>query len=338
MIVKSYEVEKKVSNLLTHNLFLFYGENFGLKKDLKEFIKKKLKEKDKSVEILSVYEKEVLDNDENFFNSVYSGSLFSAKKIITIYDGTDKIIEKINKVYDKYPENVFLIIFSEVLEKKSKLRNFFESHEKTICVPCYLDSEKDLEIIAHTEFKKNNISISREAVNLLIEKSNSDRNNLRNEIEKIEYYTKNGKKLSTGALQKLTNLIENHSISELIDNCLAKNKKKTLHILNENNYNNEDSILIVRSFLNKSKKILKLLNENKKNNNIDLTISNAKPPIFWKDKEITKKQLLEWELKNLKQLIYDLNNVEFHIKKNINNSINIITNFILEKTTHNSNN
>ena len=181
MIIKSYEVKKNL-DLLKFNLFLLYGENFGLKKDIKEFISKTLKEKDNNIEILSVYENEILANEENFYNSVYTPSLFSNTKIITIFEATDKIIKMINNIYDKYPENVFLITFSEILEKKSKLRNFFETKKKTICIPCYLDNEKDLEIIAQSEFKKNNIAISREAINLLIEVSNSDRNNLRNEI------------------------------------------------------------------------------------------------------------------------------------------------------------
>ena len=203
MIIKSYEVHKKISSFLKYNLFLLYGENIGLKKDVKEFIRKALKEKDNNIEILSAYENEILGNDENFYNLVYSGSLFSDTKIITIFEATDKIIETINNIYDKYPENVYLIIFSEILEKKSKLRNFFETKEKTICVPCYLDSEKDLEIIAQLEFKKNNISISREAINLLIEKSNADRNNLRNEIEKIKSYSLNKKKLDFHEIKSL---------------------------------------------------------------------------------------------------------------------------------------
>ena len=167
MIIKSHEVQKKISSLLKYNLFLVYGENFGLKKDIKELIKKELKEKKNDIEILSLYENEILHNEENFHNLVYSGSLFSEKKIIAINEATDKITEKISNIYDKYPENIFLLIFSEILEKKSKLRNFFETNKKTICIPCYLDSEKDLEIITQSELKKNNIKLSQEAVNLL---------------------------------------------------------------------------------------------------------------------------------------------------------------------------
>ena len=165
MILKSYEIQRNPSNFLKYNIFLLYGENIGLKKDVKEFIRRALKEKDNNIEILSAYENEILGNDENFFNLVYSGSLFSDKKIITVYEATDKIIEKISNIHNKYPENIFLIIFSDVLEKKSKLRNFFETNLKTLCVPCYLDNDKDLEIIANTELKKNNIILSRESIN-----------------------------------------------------------------------------------------------------------------------------------------------------------------------------
>ena len=194
MILKSYEVQKKGSELLKNNLFLLYGENFGLKKDIKKLVNKILKDKKNNVEILSVYENEILDNKENFYNLVYAGSLFSNIRIITIFEATDKIVETIANIYNKYPEDTFLILFSEALEKKSKLRNFFETEEKTICVPCYLDNEKDLQIITQLELKKNNITISREAINLLIAVANGDRNNLRNEIEKIKSYSLNKKK------------------------------------------------------------------------------------------------------------------------------------------------
>ena len=169
MIIKSYEVQKNQSNLSKYNFFLLYGENFGLKKDLKDIIKLVIGQKNDSLEILSIYESEIIDNEENFYNSIYSGSLFSNKKIIIISEATDKIIKKINNIYESNVENVFLIIISGILERKSKLRNFFETNKKTICIPCYLDSPKDLEIIAKSEFRKNDISLSSEVINLLIE-------------------------------------------------------------------------------------------------------------------------------------------------------------------------
>ena len=194
MITKSYEIQKNPFNFLKYNLFLLYGENNGLKKDIKELIKITLNKKDSSTELLSFYENDIIDNEENFYNSIYSGSLFSSKKIININSGTDKIIEQVKHIIDRFPENVFLIIFSDILEKKSKLRNFFETNNNTLCIPCYLDSDIDLKAIAETELRKNDIAVSKESINLLIEKSNSDRHNLKNEIEKIESFAISKKK------------------------------------------------------------------------------------------------------------------------------------------------
>ena len=159
-----------------------------------------------------------------------------------------------------------------------------------------------------------------------------------NELDKIKYFTLGNKKIKTEDILKLINLAEDHSISELIDNCLAKNNKKTINILNENNLSNEDCILITRIFLNKSKKIYNLCSEFKKNKNIELTISTAKPPIFWKDKEITKKQIYEWTPEDIKKLIFKLNEIELQIKKNIDNSINVITDFIINQSVSKTNN
>ena len=182
MIIKSYEIQKTLSNFLKYNLFLLYGENDGLRKDIRGLIQNAIKKKDNNTELLFFYENDIIENDENFYNSVFSDSLFGSTKIITINNGTDKILQKIDDIIEKYPENVFLIIFADLLEKKSKLRNFFEKNTKTLCIPCYLDNNKDLEIIAKNEFKKNNITLSTESINLLIDKSNGNSGNLKNEI------------------------------------------------------------------------------------------------------------------------------------------------------------
>jgi len=207
-----------------------------------------------------------------------------------------------------------------------------------ICVPFYPDSEQTLFKIAFDFFKKNNISISTLNINLIINKSSGDRENLLNELNKIEHYAKNRKKISEEDIAKLTNLSENYSISELIDNCLAMNNKKIINILNENNFSHEDCIIIVRTLLNKAKRILKLSYDYKNNNNIDLTISSAKPPIFWKDKEIVKQQIFKWKPEDIKRLIFKINEIEMLIKKNISNSVNLITDFLIEQSSAKINN
>ena len=122
-----------------------------------------------------------------------------------------------------------------------------------------------------------------------------------------------------------------------MDNCLAKNKKKIINIFNENNFNDSDCIIIIRTLLSKSKRLYTLSQEYKTNKDIDLTISSAKPPIFWKDKEITKQQLSGWKPENIQKLIYKIIEIELSIKKNLNNSLNITTDFLINQTSTVSN-
>ena len=330
MIIKSFEINK--INFDQNKLVLFYGKNEGFKNEATNNL---IKEKD---EVTKYEEKEVLENINDFIESILSKSLFESEKIIIIKRVTDKILKIIDEIDSKNIKDIKIIFNADNLEKKSKLRSLFEKDKKYVCVPFYPDTEQTLSKLTFNFLKKKNISISQSNINLIVNKCNGDRETLLNELNKIEYFSKNGKKITAENIAKLTNLIENHGISELIDNCLAKNKKKIVNILNENNFNNDDCILITRTFLNKAKKILKLSSEFQNNKNIDLTISSAKPPIFWKDKEITKQQIYKWTPENIKQLIYKLSEIELLIKKNINNSINLITDFILNQASSNTNN
>jgi len=330
MIIKSFEISK--INLGLNNLFLLYGKNEGFKNEVtKNIIKNKNN-------ILNYEEKENLENEDSFIENILTKSLFDEKKTIIIKRSTDKILGIIENLNSKKLEDTTIIVNADILEKKSKLRTFFEKDKKLVCVPFYPDNDQALSKLTHNFLKNKNILISQSNINSIINKCNGDRETLLNELNKIEYYSKNGKKISSEDIIKLTNLSENHSVTELVDNCLAKNKKKIINILNENNFNNEDCIIIVRTLLNKSKKILKLSNDYENNNNIDLTISSAKPPIFWKDKEITKQQIYKWKPNNIKKLIYKISEIELLVKKNLNNSVNLITDFLLEQSSPKTNN
>jgi DNA polymerase-3 subunit delta len=329
MILKSYELKK--SNLNLQKFFLFYGKNEGLKNEILDIL---VKDKNK---ISSYEEKEILDNENNFIENILSKSLFETEKFIIIKRATDKILKIIENLEKRNLEDTTIILNSESLEKKSKLRSFFEKNKTLVCVPFYPDNDQTLSKLAYNFLKEKKISISSSNINLIINKCSGDREALINELKKIELFSKNGKQINSDNISKLINLSENHSISELVDNCLAQNKKKIISILNENNFSNEDCIMIVRSFLIKTKKLLILSKVFETNNNIDLTISSAKPPIFWKDKEVTKQQIYKWKPKNIKKLIYKLSETELQIKKNINNSINLITDFILNQSSAETN-
>ena len=323
MIIKSYEIKKNKFNLLKNNFYLLYGENLGLKKDIKNYVIGEIKKEYKSLEIISLYEDEILENEDTFFNLIFSNSLFSEKKIITVYETSDKIFKNINEVYEKYSEDVYLIFFSDVLEKKSKLRNFFEVNKKSICIPCYPDNEKDLRTIAQLELKKNNITLSNEILNFLIEKSNLDRNNLRNEIEKIKSYSLNKKTIELGEIKSLINFSGDYKSDLLVNECLCGNIFQYKKILSELYVNTINQILLLRILSNKIHRLMKIKEKENGSNNLDNLINASKPAIFWKEKPLVKKQLSVWSLEDLKKMIVDINNTELLCKKNpqISNSI-----------------
>ena len=329
MILKSYEINKIDQNI--NHLILFYGKNEGLKNEAVRILVKKN-------DISNYEEKEILDNENNFIENILSKSLFEKEKFIVIKRTTDKILKVIETLHLKNLENTTIILNSDNLEKKSKLRSFFEKDKKLVCIPFYPDNAQILSKLTYNFLRERKISISPSNINIIINKCSGDRETLINELQKIELFSKNGKKINSENISKLINLGENHSISDLVDNCLAQNKRKIISILNENNFSNEDCIMIVRSFIIKSKKLLTLSKAFEANKNIDLTISSAKPPIFWKEKEVTKQQILKWSSKNIKQLIYSISETELQIKKNINNSINLITDFILFHSSSATNN
>ena len=330
MILKSFELNK--IDLQKNKMILLYGKNEGHKNEIISVITKKNKN-------ISKYdEKEILDNTTQFLESLFNQSLFDNEKYIIIKRGTDKLLKIIEQINQKKIDQITILINSDSLEKKSKLRIFFEKSKENLCIPFYPDNNQTLSKITSDYLSSKKIQMSQININLIVSKCNGDREKLFNELNKIENYSLNGKKLDSHNISKLINLSEDHSVSELIDNCLAKNNKRTITILNENNFVNEDCILITRTFLIKLKRILILSNEFKNNNNIDLTISSARPPILWKDKEIVKQQIFNLEPEKIKKLIYKINKIELLIKKNMQNSVNLIKDFILEQLNFKTNN
>jgi DNA polymerase-3 subunit delta len=327
MIIKSYEIQKNPSNFLKYNLFLLYGENNGLKKDIKKLIKIVLNKKDTNAELLSFYENDIIDNEESFYNSIYSGSLFGDKKIITINGGTDKIIKQVENIIERFPKNVFLIIVTDILEKKSKLRSLFETNATTLCIPCYLDTDRDLKTIAETELKKNNITISRESINLLIDKANYDRNNLKNEIEKIKSFALNKKNVETNEIRSIINFSGSYKSDSLINECLCGNILQYKKILSELYIDTMNYIFLLRILGNKIQRLLNMKELEDNCSSLDNLLNTSKPPIFWKEKPLVRKQLIIWNINDLKTVINEINNTELLCKKNSQISKIIFFNF-----------
>ena len=331
MIIKTFELSK--IDLKKTTCYLLYGLNEGHKK---EIIEKKFKTA-YSENNYSYEESNILHSKDSFLNNILSKSFFENEKLIIITRATDKIYSLIEEILEKKIKDLVLVLNSSVLEKKSKLRSLFEKSKEAVCVPFYEDNNQTLSAIINTFFRENKISLSQESINLIVQRCRGDRQNLSMELQKIKSFSKNRKNIDIKDILKLTNLAENYSVSELIDYCLAKNKRRTVNILNENNFSLEDCILIIRTFLIKTKRLLKLARAIKNNENIDNVISSCKPPIFWKDKEIVKQQIKNWSYDNIESLLYKISETELLIKKNTANSINILSNFIIEQVNEISN-
>ena len=327
MIKKSFEIKNE--SIKENYFFLLYGQNEGHKNEIIE----KIFKKNYSKNIYHYEENEILKNQEDFFSNILSKSFFESEKLIIINRITDKIKDIIEELIEKEIDGLVIILNAKTLEKKSKIRSLFEKSKKTICVPFYEDNNQTLSGIISSFFRERKVPVSQQAINLIAERSRGDRQNLKNELEKIENFMKGKNKIELQDLLKLTNLAENYNVSELVDHCLAKNKKRTVNILNENNYTAEDCILIIRTFLIKIKRLVKLCKKFKETKNLENTISGFKPPIFWKEKEIVKQQIKNWSYKDAENLVFQTNEIELLIKKNSNNSINILSDFIIQKSS-----
>ena len=323
MIIKSYEANK--SNLERRNMILLYGKNEGLQNETveKTFIA------DFKGSINKYDENEFINSYETISSEILTKSLFDEKKILIISRVGERILKYIEEISDRNIEDTVIILRAGLLEKRSKLRIFFEKSKKLAIIPFYEDDARTLSSIANEYLNKNKIKLSRESINLLVGRSSGSRENLKKELSKIFNYSHSNKEITFEVVKKLSNLAENFGVNELADNYLSKNKKNIIKILNENNYSDDDCILILRTILNKSKRLLNILENYKKNENLDDVISKTKPPIFWKDKEVVKRQANTWELKDLKTKMFQINEVETLVKSNSKNSLNLVSDFIV---------
>ena len=328
MIIKTFEINKKKFD--KENFFLIYGENEGHKNEIIKFLEKKF---NRNIEKYD--EAQIISNNEFFYEKMFNRSLFEKEKIVIINRCSDKIYEIIENIIEKKNSDVKVILNANVLEKKSKLRYLFEKSRELVIVPTYKDNSVTLADIAKKFFNNYKISISQETINLLVNRCNGDRGHLKSELDKIFIYIHGKKSINLEEIYKLTNLGENFNINELVDTALSKNSQKTSDIINESNYKSDDGILILRTFLQKAKRLLNLYEKLNENSSLDGLVDNYKPPIFWKDKPIVKRQLENWSKSKIENLVININKTEIFLKKNSSVSLMLVFNFIYETAERN---
>ena len=328
MIVKSFNLDNIDLNT---KVILFYGNNSGQKKQEID----KLFQKNESLEKVKYDEKDILSELESFYGAIFNHSFFEKEKFIIINNVSDKILPIIMELNSRELGDLKIILNADILDKKSKLRVFFEKDKTFVCVPFYPDNETSLSKITYQYLKNNSLSLSGEIINYLIKKSNGDRNHLITELDKIKMFSKN-KKITNDQVMKLVNLSQEYEVAELVNNYLTQNKVKLKTILNDNIIVQEDCIIIIRTFIGKIKRLIKLIEAYNKNTDLENSVNSFKPPIFWKEKEIIKKQILTWPKDKIKKLLYEVNNLELLIKSESNISEYLLVNFLLEKKFSNN--
>ena len=329
MIIKAFQAKNITTN--KQSFFLLFGENEGYKNQIIEDIVKRFSENS-----IKYDADDIISNPDIIFSELNNLSLFENKKTIIVNRTTDKFFSVIENLLDSNYKDIKIIFNAGPLDKKSKMRVKFEKSKNLVCIPFYADDTSTLATITNNFFKKNKIPISQENINIIVERCRGDRKNLKSELSKIESLIKIKNKITGEDIIKVTNLAENYSYSELSDHCLNKDLKKINNIINENNYSYEDCVAIIRIMLFKVKRLVILKENQKVNMSIDNIISNYRPPIFWKDKELVKSQMKVWSLDNIQKLMYYLIEVELLIKKQNLNAMNILYDFIISQAKTNN--
>ena len=310
MILKSYTVEKNIEILNKYHAALLYGENDGIKDD----IKSKLKNVNKDAEIINFFEEEIIKNKNILYENIINASLFNEKKIVFIQGATDKILNIISYILEKPKKNTKIYIFSDNLDKKSKLRILFEKGESLGIFACYEDNERTL--IKYISDKLSGYKgLSGELINLIITNSNMNRKIIQSEIVKIKDFFSE-KKLDKEQLIEILNIKNNTDFDEIRDCALIGDTKKINFLLSNIELINEDSFFYLHNLNYRIIKLLVIQRVNGNINNYEQTIENLRPPIFWKDKSIYLQQLKKWNLKKLERAAYKIGETEIIMKKN----------------------
>ena len=310
MILKSFLIERNIQLLEKYNIALIYGENEGIKASLK----KNIKNSSKGVETITIFQDEIIKNNEILIKELSNPSLFSSKKIIFLHEITDKIYKQIIDCLDLTNEDLKIFIFSPILDKKSKIRNFFEKSKKLAIIPCYQDTERNLIIYLNTELRDFK-GASHEIINLIISNSNSDRRIIDNELIKIKSFFTN-KIIETSQLLELLNIKLSRDFDEIRDASLLGYKKKVNLLLGQVQFQTEDYIFYLNNLSRRVAKLHEIKRINEDTNDIELALDMLKSKVFWKDKPVYIEQLKKWSLIELSKTLTEIGKVELMMKKN----------------------
>ncbi len=309
MIFKSYLVENNIDTIYKFKLFLFYGENQGLKLEFKE----KLRKYGTIKETLNLFQDEIIKNKNILINEVSNKSLFNDKKIIFINQVNDKILDNLEEIIETIQDDK-IFLFADILDKKSKLRNYFEKSKYCGITACYKDNETTIKKIISNKLKSFH-GLNNQIINFIVQNTGLDRNKINNEIDKITSYFED-KKIDANKLDLLLNIRSNDDFNALKDEALKGNKTNTNKLLADTIFDTENNIYYLNSINQRINKLNEIENMKTKNFNVENIISNLKPPVFWKDKPVLIEQSLKWNKDKIQKALKKTYSAEIEMKSN----------------------
>lgn len=310
MILKSYIIEKDLNILDKYQAVLMYGENEGIKDD----VRNELKAKNKNSEIINFFENEIIKNKNILYESINNRSLFSEKKIIFIQFATDKILNEIIESLEKKSVDTKIVIIADNLDRKSKLRTLFEKEKKLAVFACYQDNDRSLIDYINKELAGYK-GVTGELVNMMISNSGYNRKIIQNELLKIKNFFLE-KIIKKNQLLEILNIKNDIGFDEIRDNALIGRKNKINKLLSETSILNEESFFYINNLNYRVLKLIEIKKMNEVFNNYEQTLEKIKPPIFWKDKSIYLEQLKKWNLEKLNRAADKIGETEVLIRKN----------------------
>ena len=303
-----------------------HGENEGIKDDIKEDF---LKAKDKDVEEkITLFQEDITKNKKVLYDHIYNTSLFNENKLIIIHEVSDKIYNEIVDISNCKDRNIRFLLIAGILDKKSKIRKLFETEKELAVFACYKDNERTLNNYIRNllvDYK----GLSQENINLIMSNSNLDRKIIKNEINKVQIFFSN-KQIIKEQLEELLNVKSNTEFDQIRDAALTGEKSRTNKLMNEVEFVAENNFYYINSLSYRVSKLIEIKNIN--TNDYEASIESIKPKIFWKDKPLVIQQIRSWKKDELKDLIYDSNEIELLIKKNSSVAKNILSDFIISNS------
>ena len=309
MILKNYILEKNINLLDNYNMSLLYGENIGFKND----IKIKIKKNTSNCEFINLFENEIIKNESILYNFINNTSLFDPKKVVFINEVTDKFFKILMEITTLLGTDTKIILLSSLLDKKSKIRNYFEKDKQSVIIACYQDNERSLQNYINTNLKDFK-GINGEVTNLIIENSNLNRQVIKIELSKIKSFFKD-KIINKNQLMELLNIKINEDFNFVRDASLLGNKKKVNQLIGEMEFLSEDNFYYLNLIAMRLNKLLEILIIKESIGDIDMVLEGLKPKIFWKDKPIVLEQLRKWNLNKLEVALSEINKTEMLMKK-----------------------